>query len=472
MKKHHIAAVSLLSVMLMSSPAFAEEKADQNKELETLRKQISDLVKKVESLETKAKQQATQPAAAPVPAATAEAAKGDNLVLAKGSFPGSILIPGTDTSVKLNGYVKLDFITDAAGASGGLEYNKFSTIPLDRSARSEVGMETRFNARQSRVGLETRTPTDLGEMKTYIEGDFYGATAASRYLTNGDGFQIRHAYGTIGPVLAGQTWSLFMDPDSMNETMDYGGPAGLIFIRQGQVRYTHKSGNWTLAGSIENPQGDFFTTDTNANVQNEMPDFVARTDYKFKNGYLAMRGMFRQINAASYSGTNGTLTTSNVNKSDTKYGYGFGISGKHKIYDGASDSVNFQFVVGDGVGRYLYDLVLPNSGAGIGDVYLNKKLQTQVAYGGYAGYQHVWNPHWRSNVFGGFTKLNISDSLMDNADANQVINKLVATGHMNLVWQPVPCFKVGTEYMHAYRKHKSNEEGNLDRIQTSFTYSF
>jgi hypothetical protein len=48
-----------------------------------------------------------------------------------GTFPGSILIPGTQTSFKLGGYVKLDYTYDFSASEnivGGLFPN---TIPLD-----------------------------------------------------------------------------------------------------------------------------------------------------------------------------------------------------------------------------------------------------------------------------------------------------------------------------------------------------
>ncbi|MDD3288731.1 MAG: DcaP family trimeric outer membrane transporter [Alphaproteobacteria bacterium] len=471
MRTRYLLAMPLLSLALATSPALAAEKSE-GQDIAALRQQISELMKKVDALEGKVKQQvAAQPTAEEKAAADAAAAKAQGLYLAKGSFPGSILIPGTDTSIKLNGYVKLDVITDLGTSYGG-EYNRFAAIPLDGSAKTKINEETRFNARQSRFGIETRSATDMGELKTLIEGDFYGGSVGSRVITNADGFTVRHAYGSLGPVLAGQTWSNFMDVGSLNETMDYGGPSGLIFIRQAQVRYTHDIGNWTLIGSIENPQGDFFSANaSSANdvAQNEMPDMVARGDYKHDLGYVSLRGLVRQINVATYTGSSaGLITTSGVSKKDTKYGYAFAVSGKQKIFKGSQDSINFQAAWGDGVGRYFYDLAVPNAG----NAYLNGVLETEQAYSGYAGYQHVWSPHWRSNLFGGFTHIMNDQTITSVLDPNQVVNETVASGHLNLVWQPIQSFKVGTEYIHAYRKHQSGAEGNLNRVQTSFMYNF
>jgi hypothetical protein len=47
----------------------------------------------------------------------------------------------------------------------------------------------------------------------------------------------------VGPLLAGQTNSLFMDGDVFPNTIDYWGPAGMVFYRNVQLRWTpFKSG--------------------------------------------------------------------------------------------------------------------------------------------------------------------------------------------------------------------------------------
>jgi len=61
-------------------------------------------------------------------------------------------------------------------------------------------------------------------------------------VSNSHGFRLRHAYGTLGNFLAGQTWTNFMNPSSLPETLDFGGPVGQIFDRQAQVRWTQSFG--------------------------------------------------------------------------------------------------------------------------------------------------------------------------------------------------------------------------------------
>ena len=63
----------------------------------------------------------------------------------------------------------------------------------------------------------------------YVEGDFYGS---------GNAFRLRHAYGSYGGLLAGQTWTNFLDPDNFPNTIDFESPMAFPSFRQAQVRYT------------------------------------------------------------------------------------------------------------------------------------------------------------------------------------------------------------------------------------------
>ena len=60
--------------------------------------------------------------------------------------------------------------------------------------------------------------------------------------------------GELGQVGAGQTWSLFMDPDVFPNTIDYWGPSGMIFLRNPQLRWTPFNNNGAkMAVAIELP---------------------------------------------------------------------------------------------------------------------------------------------------------------------------------------------------------------------------
>ncbi len=68
--------------------------------------------------------------------------------------------------------------------------------------------------------------------------------------------RVRHAYGQWGPLLAGQTNTVFMDGDTFPNTVEYWGPAGMVFLRNPQVRYSYKGGAQEFAIAIEKPGND------------------------------------------------------------------------------------------------------------------------------------------------------------------------------------------------------------------------
>ncbi|MDH3769952.1 MAG: hypothetical protein OET79_03055, partial [Nitrospirota bacterium] len=93
--------------------------ARQSTEIEELKAQIQALQERVEQLE--AQPEEPRPSSIPSVSTIPDARKPQNvqeadeataLPLTLGDFPGSYKVPGSDISVKLGGYVKLDFIKD------------------------------------------------------------------------------------------------------------------------------------------------------------------------------------------------------------------------------------------------------------------------------------------------------------------------------------------------------------------------
>src|SRR5512137_1515626 len=115
-----------------------------------------------------------------------------------------------------------------------------------------------FSARQSRLGVKSFIPTDMGELKTTFEFELFGTGVDAGQTT----FRLRHAYGELGHFGAGQTWSPFMDPDVFPNSLEYWGPTGMVFFRNIQFRYMPIQGDTRLTFALERPgasadQGDY-----------------------------------------------------------------------------------------------------------------------------------------------------------------------------------------------------------------------
>ena len=263
-----------------------------------------------------------------------------------GSFPGSFLVPGTQTSFKVGGYVKGDFTYDfsamqainggaaAAPTSAPFDGNSNPAIFDSNGFKFTAGTghnihgRSQITAAESRFNIETRTPTSYGELKTFIEGDFTnpnGLTNSSslRLNTNSTGFRLRYAYGTLGPVLVGQFNSVFRDSSTEPETLDFGGPIVAGATRQPQFRYTFDFGNGlTLATAAESPQTNVVSNVFKANIctsatsaatclhtfgggaggttfgtgnGDKIPDFTAALKYAGPWGGISLRGVIRDL---------------------------------------------------------------------------------------------------------------------------------------------------------------------------------
>ena len=102
-----------------------------------------------------------------------------------GDFPGSFRVPGSDAAIKIGGIVRASLVQtfDALGSD-----DRFLTysIPIEGTAEAGKGPRLSLWAGRSKFNFDVRTPTELGQMRAFIEGDFAG---------DGEAFRLRHAYG-------------------------------------------------------------------------------------------------------------------------------------------------------------------------------------------------------------------------------------------------------------------------------------
>src|SRR5512142_761041 len=122
--------------------------------------------------------------------------------------PGTFKVPGTETTLKLYGFVQLYATYDISGRIGDIENYDWASIPAvqplhDTPQAKETG-QFYLTARTSRVGIQSSTPTPLGALETKLEADFNGPNAfQGQTFTNSVLFRLRHAYATMRGFLVG-----------------------------------------------------------------------------------------------------------------------------------------------------------------------------------------------------------------------------------------------------------------------------
>jgi hypothetical protein len=447
-----------------------------------------------------------------------------------GSFPGSFLVPGTNTSLKIGGYVKADFFYDHSvhqdfGGNGAGTAPVPQGIALDANvpgstagAGHGIHGVSQLSAAESRFNIETRTLTAYGEFSTFIEGDFegvHGVTPSNTFQVNSNrsAFALRHAYGTFGPLLAGQTFSTFEDIPATPETLDFGGEiAAAGPLRVSMFRYTYVGAEGLrVAVAVENPQTEFYNTTLSGTNQptnapttfslgqgNKIPDFVGNVTWNQAFGHLAFRWVARELydhnpasnpnffpqenNAAlAANGNTGTNVASlNPAASASKFGWGLGLSGRINTW--GKDRFQFQVNGGPGIGHYS-----TNTGAAPGDSVIappgtgttvSTDLRTITIWDAVIGYQHHWTETLRSNVSGSIMKIYYPHELFSTASrtvfngAFAGLNKELDSAHANLIWSPIPAIDLGVEFLYLQRKTNFGQRGEIDRTIASAKFKF
>ncbi len=392
----------------------------------------------------------------PVATSTANDAKVEKPAVTLGDVKGTFKIPGTDTSVGFGGFVKTDVLYNSVSAGRdkqGDQQTVYSQIPLAR-APGEHSQIT-FHAKESRLWFRSFTPSSWGDINTLLEIDFFGDPAAYAYTP-----RLRHAYGSIGNFLAGQTWTSFLNVAVLPDLLDVGGAAGsLTAFRQPQIRWTQP---FNLADTpmefqvaVESPRSrirsnpsadaDSFST---PNAE-RYPDIIARLNFNPDWGNLSVAAMGRQIRN----------TDATTGRAEQAWGAAVSVAGKISTVE--QDDIRFMLNYGNVLGRYAafntFEDAAQNS---------NGNLELLKLFTAMFSYQHFWSKTWRSIAAYGFAHAEQPDFAGGN------MTRQVQSVHANLLWSPVTQTTFGAEYIYMHRDSVDRREGDVQRVQFSARYNF
>lgn len=460
----------LLGTTFLTAPVSAQS-------VDELRSQIDALQQRLDQIETR---QVASPVVAPAQAVTA------------GDFPGAIKLPGTNTSFKVGGYVKFDYHYSTQQGLGDSFAVGGIPVPGSLGAAEFSNGHSRMHARQTRFNIQTRTPSDLGEIKTYIEGDFFGA-GGNELVSNSTSLRLRHAYGTIGNLLVGQTWGTFMHLGSLADTIDFAGPAGVWFTRQAQIRYTIPfSGGWKIDLAVENPQSAALVNTTTAGgaavftgfgpggfvgsglggagqQEDRIPDFVAKVTFAGDWGFVSLAGLLgaHDINAGAATFTTLTGTTTQLDDTELFWALHAGA----RISTWGKDSIYGNIAYTEGGGRTLYPF---GPAAYIDLTGTTPSVEGIDIFGAAIGYEHWWTDNLYSNLVYGITDFDYPGGLM--APVFLGFSETQQTVHANLWWAPVPRVRLGIEYIWGENEYNvapgADDDNTAQRFHFGAQFSF
>jgi hypothetical protein len=352
-----------------------------------------------------------------------------------------------EASFDVYGFAQADYVQDFKRVDPKWKDTlRASKIPTTEGKFGSDGQAV-ISARQSRLGVQATLPIEGQSLYTKFEFDMFGVGDDVGENT----IRLRHAYGEYGHWLAGQTNTLFMDADLFPNTIDYWGPAGMVFIRNPQIRWTPVKGDSSFAIAIESPYNDVSNSGTSSlQGDSKLPDFTAQYRSKQDWGHFQIAGILRSL---AYE-----TTASGNDPSDSTLGWGVDLSSNFKF---GTDTLRLGVVHGNGIGNYL------NDGGGDNDLATNGVDVDAVPLTGIiAYYDHAWDEKWTSAI--GYSTIMVDNSELHPASAYS----RVEYASVNLLKAVNSKMMMGGELLYGTRTDNSGADGNDVRVQFSMKYSF
>jgi DcaP outer membrane protein len=322
---------------------------------------------------------------------------------------------------------------------------------------------TYFSVRQTRFGVKTLTPTDVGDFLTQFEWELFGTGVDAGQTT----LRLRHAYGQLGKVGAGQYWSPFMDIDVFPNTVEYWGPSGMVFFRNVQLRYMPIQGDTRFTIALERPgaSGDGGIYSDRIELADIRPHFPLpdlSAEYRVGRdwGYVEVAGIVRRIEWED-AGTDTLNLAGEVN------GWGINLSSNIKLRDG-NDVLRLQFMYGEGVENYMNDAPADVAIESVGGSPTAPVTFAALPVMGIVAFlDHNWSTRYSTSI--GYSMVDIDNT---EAQAPSAFHR----GHYvvgNLMHYPTANIMTGIEVQWGQRENFNDDFTSDDlKIQASFKYNF
>jgi hypothetical protein len=378
--------------------------------------------------------------------------------------------PPKDHNLELYGFIQLDAIQDFKRVNPDWDATlRPSRIPTVDGEFGSDGQSI-FSVRQSRLGAKATGMVAGKPYEVKFEFDLYGTGADAGKTT----MRVRHMYASWGPFLAGQTNTLFMDGDIFPNVVDYWGPAGMVFVRNPQLRWTFWNRNgWKAAVALEHITNDIDTGNLRlideslaSSIRNDekVPDLTAQVRYAGDWGHVQLAGVLRRV---GYD----TVGTTNNEPKGHKTGWGIDLTGSFKA---SLATFRVGAVYGRGIASYMNDGGMdmgPNIAVetapppAIGLI-LIPSAEAVKLFGMSAYVDLNWSKEWTSALGYSFDK--VSNTSFQTATA---FNK-GQYASVNLLWHPASNVFTGGELLWGKKTDNSGETGKDLRFQYSFHWDF
>jgi hypothetical protein len=379
---------------------------------------------------------------------------------------GFFYIPGTDTCIKLGGYLRVD-TTFNGNTYGGPAWS------------GDLGQQNRYRdyfTSRSRMALtvDTRTATEYGVVRTFGQADFqfnnFGGSSnnptalatfdSNRLSTAGGGYvAVEMVFIQFAGFTFGKSASAFATPwngyPGNNNSFLMGGPDYVTGVNN--IQYTAQFGNGVSATiGLDDPTvfnrtsvlnlstgAGFATAGSNAYGGTHAPDIVGNVRVDQAWGLFQIAGMAHLVNA-SYNilGAGGVPTALSEISGHPEDKWGGAVTAALQIKNlptGAGDDIKIDATYSQGATK----AVVSTSGAspsfvmfgdtgragayqsvGFGQtadgVYLpgfTDGIKLVDAWGIRGAFNHNWDPYWSTSLWGSYGQVRYGGSVLDVTSA-------------------------------------------------------
>ena len=350
---------------------------------------------------------------------------------------GFYYVPGTNTCLKLGGYVRVQAEYNAGG--GGVVDGTLTQITQARYNRVDTNdLDYRIRAAMS---LDARSQTEYGTLRSYFRIGVEQTTPANGTAgaTFWDRAFIQFAGFTVGKAQS------FFDTVSYEVTFSYQSvrtASNTIETGWNLWAYTADFGNgFSATLSLEDPNRNRTVCDAtttcftygaltldnafgaqagNTNGM-RMPDVVVNLRVEQAWGYASASAALHDL-AGAYHGTPNSVI--NGHPPDKK-GWAVGAGALFNLWGGDKFGINAQYSEGaSGYGAspgQIWAILKPGTSVGLGwtvdGVFDNGTgIELTTVWNVIAFYEHVWNRRWKTSLYGGYVQVDY------NAAATRIIN--------------------------------------------------
>ncbi|MGR5117928.1 DcaP family trimeric outer membrane transporter [Vibrio astriarenae] len=360
-----------------------------------------------------------------------------------------VIVMASNTTFSVGGTIHTVLMHDSNVAGVGVN------VPANALYNRSNHSDTKLDASLSQLRFGSNTELSSGDgLSTKVVMDFNNDNNSSMSP------RLREAYlrwqTPAGEVIAGQTWSTFMDMRNYPKTLVEPTLSGVVFKRQPQIRWSSDIGQWKYELAIEQGTNsdivDAAESDVTGNsidTSGSLPDFVVALEWTNENTWV--RATSAMSNARLY----------NDGGHQSEFIYGVQLSGGIDITERDRFTLLLNHV--EGMERYLLGL------SGIGPTWnaSQSRIELYRTSSVMSSFTHGWSDTVSSTLAYSYVEPEQPSALHGSEAFSST-----QYGYVNVLWDAEENLTLGIEYQYAQFERTTNKSEDNHRLLVGVKWTY